>query len=129
MAYEMTWVVPNTVLLATLHGPIPAEEVQIISDDMYREMESVTARSAIHLLIDVRGCTIQDKVWMYAKLDFKRHPKIGLSIVIGDSRIGGMVIAIFSKILNIQIRYSPTPEAALKVLQERDVTVAEYFDQ
>jgi hypothetical protein len=129
MAHQITWLIPEHVILATLEGPISADEVQLIADQMYEDIATMPTPSIVHTLIDVREASIQDKMWNYAKLTFRRHPTAGWSIVIGDSRIAGLVIAIFSKILNLHIRYSDTPEAALKTLSEHHAVVAEYLAQ
>lgn len=127
MTHEVTWLVPDSVVMATLKGAITADEVQMIADKMYKEIDSVTTEALVHLLIDVRECTLSEKVWEYAKLNLRRHPHYGWAIVIGDSRLGGLVIAIFSKLVNSHIRYSETLESALKFLSERDLTVDEYL--
>lgn len=127
MAHQLTWLVPDHVLLATLHGPIAADEVQIIADEIYNAIAALGEHLPIHTLIDVRESTIQDKVWNYAKLNFRRHDPAGWSIVIGDSRLAGLVIAIFSKILNLPIRYSDTTESALKSLSEHHLAIADYL--
>jgi hypothetical protein len=78
-------------------------------------------------LVDAREAKIHDKIWNYAKLSLKRHKRCGHVIVIGDSRLSGLIIAIFSKLLSLHIHYSETPDTALKFLQERDEAVAEYL--
>jgi hypothetical protein len=129
MTHYIKWLIPDHVIMATLDGPITADEVQQIADDMYNAIAAASTATLVHTLVDVREATMQDKVWNYAKLNFKRHPNNGWSIVIGDSRLGGLVIAIFSKILNLHIRYSETLETALKTLGEHHVVVAEYLAQ
>ena len=94
---------------------------------MYEMIDAVPSQAMIHLCIDVREASMQDKVWMYASLKLRRHVRTGWSIVIGDSRLGGLLIAIFSKVINLHIQYSDTPEAAMKILVERDLVVADYL--
>jgi hypothetical protein len=129
MTHYIKWLIPDHVIMATLDGPITADEVQQIADEMYNTIATASTATLVHTLVDVRDATMQDKVWSYAKLNFKRHPTNGWSIVIGDSRLAGLVVAIFSKILNLHIRYSETLETALKVLGEHHVVVAEYLEQ
>jgi len=126
MTHHISWPVPGHVLTVTLVDIIMAEEVQKIAKEMYTAIDTESTASA-HLLVDAREAKIHDKLWNYAKLSLKRHKRCGHVIVIGDSRLSGLIIAIFSKVLNLHIHYSETPEIALKFLQERDESVAEYF--
>jgi hypothetical protein len=126
MTHQLSWPVPGHVLTVTLVDTIMADEVQEIASALYQIIETESP-STIHLLIDAREAKIQDKLWNYAKLNLKRHKRCGHVIVIGDSRLSGLIIAIFSKLLNSHIHYSETSDAALKFLQERDAAVAEYL--
>ena len=129
MTHDVKWLIPDHVIMATLIGPITADEVQLIADEMYEAIVAASTATLVHTLIDAREAAMQDKVWNYAKINFRRHPNHGWSIVVGDSRLGGLVIAIFSKILNQHIRYSETPEAALKILGEHHTVVADYLEK
>ena len=129
MAHQIAWLIPNHVILTTLNGPIVAAEVQIVADKMYDIMAATPTPALIHTLIDVREATIHDKIWTYSRLNFRRHPNNGWSIVIGDSRLGGLVIAILSKALNQHIRYCESLNDALKILSERNTAVADYLAQ
>lgn len=127
MPHETTWLIPDRVIMAAVSEAVTADEVQIVADKLYEMMDAPTSNAAIHILVDVRAATMADKVWNYALLKLRRHKRIGWAIVIGDSRLGGLVIAIFSKLLNLHIHYSETPEAALTILRERDEVVAEFL--
>lgn len=126
MSHTMTWPVPSHVMSVTLVDLIMADEVQTIAKAMYAAIE--TESTSVHLLIDAREAKIQDKIWNYAKLNLKRHKRCGHVIVIGDSRLSGLIIAIFSKLLNAHIHYSESIDTALKFLQERDEAVAAHLD-
>jgi hypothetical protein len=125
MPHTISWRIPDHVIVATLTEGITADEVQQIADQMYDEIAAAASESPVHTLVDVRECGMQDKVWNYAKLNFRRHPNSGWSIVIGDSRLGGLVIAIFSKILNQHIRYSESLESSMKILSDHHVEIAD----
>ena len=74
-------------------------------------------------------CTIlQKQLWHYTKLDLKRHVNNGWTVIVGDSRLLGLVLAIFSKMLNVHLRYCETPEGALKLLAEHHTLVAEQIN-
>lgn len=126
MTHHISWPVPGHVLTVTLIDTIMADEVQGIARALYQIIETEET-STVHLLVDAREAKIHDKLWNYAKLSMKRHQRAGHVIVIGDSRLSGLIIAIFSKLLTIHIHYSETSDAALKFLQERDAAVAEYL--
>lgn len=128
MPHDITWIIPDYVIIATLKDAISADEVQTIADEIYEAVALVPQMSVVHILIDMRECTIQDKIWNYAKLNFRRNANNGWAIIIGDSRVGGLIIAIFSKALNLRIRYSDTPAAALQLLSEHFSIVADYLD-
>jgi hypothetical protein len=126
MPYEISWPVPRHVLMMRQLGPILASDVNKIGQAMYEAIDTAGSE-AIHVLVDVREARMSDKVWNYTQSKPPRHARTGVVIIVGDSRLTGLVVAIFSKILNIQIHYNTTLDGALKFLQERDTAVAEYF--
>jgi hypothetical protein len=79
MTHYVKWLIPDHVIMATLDGPITADEVQQIADEMYNTIATASTATLVHTLVDVRDATMQDKVWSYAKLTFKRHPTNGWS--------------------------------------------------
>jgi hypothetical protein len=123
MSHHISWTVPDHVVAVTLNGPILAADVQIIADQLYEAVSSAAHTQIVHMIVDAREATIQDKIWNYAKLDLKRHPNNGWTIVLGDSRLTGLVVAIFAKVLNSHIHYSESPETAIKLICERDTAV------
>lgn len=123
MSFHISWPVPHHVVAVTLTGPILAPEVQMVADQLYEAVDSAADTQVVHMIVDAREATIDDKLWNYAKLSLKRHPNNGWTVVVGDSRLTGLVIAIFAKVLNSHIHYSETPETALKLISDRDVAV------
>jgi hypothetical protein len=129
MTNHIEWLIPDYVLSATVVGPISAVEVQQVANTLIDEINTAPTSHLVHLMVDVRECILAEKAWSYSKLQLHRHTNTGWVLVIGDSRMGGLVIAIFSKILQMQIHYSPSPEAALNFIAQRDPAVAEYRHQ
>jgi hypothetical protein len=123
MSYHISWTVPDHVVAVTLTGPILASEVQTIADQLFVTVSAAADTQLVHMIVDAREATIQDKLWNYAKLSLKRHPNNGWTIVLGDSRLTGLVIAIFAKVLNSHIQYSESPATALKLICDRDAVV------
>lgn len=123
MSFHISWPVPDHVVAVTLNGPILAGDVQIVADKLYEAVASAAQTQLVHMIVDARDATIQDKIWNYAKLSLKRHPNNGWTIVLGDSRLTGLVVAIFAKVLNSHIQYSESPETAMKLICERDAAV------
>jgi hypothetical protein len=126
MPYEISWTVPGHVLTLKQFGPVPASDVEVMGQTMYDIIEA-EPHTPIHVLVDVRESSMSDKVWNYTQTKPPRHPRTGVVIIVGDSRLTGLVVAIFSKLLNIQIHYNTTLDSAMKFLQERDTAVAEHF--
>lgn len=127
MTYQLSWLIPNHVLMVSLYGAIAANEVQLVADQMYDMIDALPMGTPVHLIVNIRECHLQEKIWNYARLNLRRHPNNGWSIIVGDSRLFGLVVAIISKILNLHIRYSETPESALKILAEYHAPVAEHL--
>jgi hypothetical protein len=126
MSYQITWSIPHRVVMLTQFGPVSAQEAELAAQQVYEAMDSEPT-APIHFLVDARNASMSDKLWNYAQLKFKRHTRSGFIIVIGDSRLIGLFIALISKTLNLHIHYQSTPDAALQFLQERDAMVAEHF--
>lgn len=126
MPHEISWTVPGHVLTLKQFGPVPASEVDVVGQAMY-DMIEAEANTPIHVVVDVRESSMSDKVWDYTQSRPPRHARTGVVIIVGDSRLTGLLVAIFSKLLNIQIHYNTTMEGAMKFLQDRDTAVAEHF--
>jgi hypothetical protein len=113
--------------MVTLVGGIMADEVQVLADDMWTAIQAVPESPMVHILIDAREAAIADKIWNYGKLRLRRHTRVYLVIVIGDSRLSGLIIAIFSKLINLPIHYRESVDDALRIISGRDGIVAEYL--
>jgi len=126
MNYQITWPVPHRVIMLTQVDSVSAADVEFAARKVYEAIDAEPS-APIHFLVDARQGHMSDKLWNYTRIKIKRHVRSGFIIMIGDLRLTGLLIAIFSKMLNLQIHYQPTPEAALKFLQERDAMVADHF--
>jgi hypothetical protein len=128
MTHQISWPVPDHVVMVKVSGGVNAQEAQSIADEVYTMIDSVAA-PMINFLIHSSEASIDDKLWNYGKLKLQRHPKVNLVIVIGDSRIYGLIVAIITKMLSIHIQYSDSVDAALKIISGLDLAVAEYLDK
>jgi hypothetical protein len=129
MAYQISWYMPNHVLLTVLRGGISAAEVQMVSDEMYEMLASVTGTEPIALLIDARQCHMDNKIWEYAQLKFKVHGRRGRVIVIGEASLLGLVVSLLARATNFHVQFTATVEEAINKLATWDARVASYVAQ
>jgi hypothetical protein len=128
MAHQITWPIPDHVVMVELVGGIMADEVQVVTDKLYASIASAPCER-VHLIIDAHEATIADKIWNYSKLRLPHHAKLHLVIVMSDSRLSGLIIAIFSKLVNSRIHYRESVEDCLKTISGVDLAVAEYLGE
>lgn len=127
MPHQISWPVPDHVIMVEMSGGVNAQEAQAVADEIHALVEA-SSSPMINFLIHSEGAAIDDKIWNYGKLKLKRHPRVNLVIVIGDSRIYGLILAVITKIVNIHIQYSDSAEAALKIIGGFDPVVAAHIN-
>ncbi|MEO1441578.1 MAG: hypothetical protein AAFV33_14370, partial [Chloroflexota bacterium] len=102
MAHTINWIQKPHLIYVRLEGDIFAYEVETIAEALYEQIQEVEdAEGSVHLIIEVAGAIIADKLINYSRLKFKTNSNVDWAIVVGQLRLAGMVLAIFSNLVPV----------------------------
>ncbi len=123
MAIEIDWYFEGRILQVTTSGVLTSDEMAEADTQIVQYLETVTV-PLMHVLIDNHDEIANPGIRSYAQLKCARHPKIGWVVSYGSSNKLLLTIgSISAQILRLRYRHVATLDAALALLQERDVTL------
>ncbi len=126
MAYEIIWQIPECMIYTRLEGKILPAEVGRIALESYDLIAS--SPHLVHMVVDATNGSISGSIRDYASLTFKRASNTGWSIIIGNDRIGGLLLSLFARAVGVSFVYKSSLEEALEFLAERDLQVKAFVE-
>ncbi len=127
MAYEIYWQVPEKVVCATLSGSVTPEDARQVGNAIYDAIEHID--SLVHIIMDLRQASIAANPLKYGSNDYQYAPNTGVVIVIGNSKVFGLLVSIFTRSLSRPLVYRDSIDAALAYISERDIRVQRTLEQ
>ncbi|MBZ0279110.1 MAG: hypothetical protein K8L97_00135 [Anaerolineae bacterium] len=126
MPYQIAWHVPECLIYVRLDGKIfPSEvnEIALTAHDMIASIPHL-----VHLIIDSSEGGMGGSIREYASLSFKRASNTGWIVILGNDRIGGLLLSIFARIVGVSFVYKNTLEETIEFLAERDFNIKDYVE-
>lgn len=102
------------------------DEVEAVAVESYDLVETIP--NLVHIIIDSTRASIAGSVRDYASLSFKKSPNTGWVIILGNDRIGGLLLSIFARLVNASFIYRHTVDEAVEFLASRDFTIKTFVE-
>ena len=125
MAYRISWFVPGSVVYVALRGKTTAEELRAETSQLIALLDEGEA-PLVHLLLDatlLEQFPANVEVLNSAMVDGFRHPILGWTILITESRMVKYLGAMVTGLSNARYRAFESLEDGLAFLNEIDSTL------
>jgi hypothetical protein len=123
MAYSVDWLIKDRLIFVSISGDITLEDVAALNESITALLDA--GQAPIHMLADIKdmGKFPFDLISMQRTSTYLKHPKLGLVMMYGASRIASSFAQMITQIAGIKLRVVQSYTDALKHLMEEDAEI------
>jgi hypothetical protein len=127
MAYEISWLVEQRLILITFNGVLTQEDLFALSKDAFDMAEAGTA--PVHSISDGTHMTATEVgIGDLKKVMGNRSTKSGWSVTVTPGRMDRFLASIANQLLGMKSRHFATLQEAIDFLKDIDPTLPEIRD-
>ena len=125
MAYQLSWMIPNRIILVEVNGVIDEGSVRTFDQTMLTMLDEGDADAALIHHIMVFGEIVgRPNLKLLTSVTYPQHPRNGWMITVGNNNpLIRMVNGLAAQILQMRVAGIDTVEEALELLYEMDSTI------
>jgi hypothetical protein len=127
MAVDVTWYLENRIIAVRLYDEVRAEEIEWIAEEMTR-LIATSDYTLVHALIDVQNITrVPQNVGVVSRAAslIASNKRLGWAVHYGsDNFLLKFLSTMVGQIFKVRFRLLPDKAAAIRFLQEQDISFA-----
>jgi len=123
MPHNVEWLIKDRLILAVISGDMPLEDIAAFNQSVTALLDA--GRSPIYMLADVKdlGKFPFDLISVRRASTYLQHPKLGLVMAYGASRIASSFAQLLTQIAGVKLRFVQSYTDALKHLMAEDAEI------
>ncbi|PJF36192.1 MAG: hypothetical protein CUN49_06695 [Candidatus Thermofonsia Clade 1 bacterium] len=123
MGYSVDWLIKDRLILLNTSGDISIEEIEAIDRDIIQLLEA--GQAPVHILADMKelGKFPFDLISMRRAATYLNHPKLGLIMAYGVSRIAASFAQLLTQLAGVRLRFSRDYAEAVTSLAAEDAHI------
>ena len=121
MGYSIVWKIEKRLMFVELFDILTLKEAREITETINNYI--VAGIAPVHLIVDMSRLALSPVgIEVNKQMNEKnlKHPKIGLTIVIGGNQITQFIIRAMIRLIKINIQYAEDYDEAITILQRFD---------